>query len=221
MDKQHADQTSSASSTCSGSSADTLTSAAVMPRASPPGHHQRDGRGSFASSTPPPPSPPAGSRAASVRESPPLETLRPPSYPNGGGSVRPPPYSEAPRARADSADILRTTGRMGAHLVAAALLAVGHHFFCAAINNTEATEARQRWVPIVENGLAMMALYFFSLATLKAYHQNFAVALRENPMQMRNADLALRLPGNPLAVFHWLGQGLHCSQIGLVALIYW
>jgi hypothetical protein len=110
---------------------------------------------------------------------------------------------------------------MGAHFLAAALLAVGHHFFCAGINNTEATELRQRWVPIVESLMAMLAMYFFCLATLRAYYQNFAVALRENPMQLRNADLALRLPANPLAVFHWLGQGLHCSQIGLVALIYW
>lgn len=106
-------------------------------------------------------------------------------------------------------------------LIVAMLLAVGHHFFCTMVNNTEATEVRQRWVPVVETGLAILTLYFFSLATLKAYHQNFAVALMENPMQLRKADLALRLPGNPLAVLYWLGQGLHYLEIGLVALIYW
>ena len=106
-------------------------------------------------------------------------------------------------------------------LIIAMLLAVGHHFFCTMVNNTEATEVRQRWVPVVETSLAMLTLYFFSLATLKAYHQNFAVALMESPMQLRKADLALRLPGNPLAVLHWLRQGLHYLEIGFVALIYW
>lgn len=180
-----------------------------MPRSPPPGRQQRDGGGS-----PPPPLPPT----PSVRESLPLEVLRPPSYQNRS---LPPPYTEEAHARGDISDIMRTTGRMAAQFVVAGLLAVGHHFFYASVNNTEATEQRQRWIPIVGTGMAMLSMYLFSLATLRAYYQNFAVTMRENPMQLRNADQALRLPANPLAVFHWLGQGMHCSQIGLVALIYW
>jgi hypothetical protein len=210
MDKQHADQISNSSSR--GRSSSTLTpSAAAMSRAPPPDPQRRSNGGG----SPPPPLPPA---AAGVREPLPLEVLRPPLYQN---HPLPPPYTEAPHVRGDGADIMRTTGRMAAQFVAAALLAVGHHFFCAGVNNTEATEQRQRWVPVVGTAMAMLSMYFFCLATLRAYYQNFAVMLRENPMQLRKADLVLRLPANPLAVFYWLGQGLHCSQIGVVSLIYW
>jgi hypothetical protein len=208
MDKQHADQISNCSS---GRSSNALPpSAAAMPRAPPPGPQRRSNGGGS-----PPPSPPA---AAGGRESIPLEVLRPPSYQN---RPLPPAYTEAPQVRGDGADVMRTTGRMAAQFVAAALLAVGHHFFCASVNNTEATEQRQRWVPVVGTVMAMLSMYFFCVATLRAYCQNFAVSLRGNPMQLRNADLALRLPANPLTVFHWLGQGLHFWQIGLVSLIYW
>jgi hypothetical protein len=189
-----------------------------MSSAPPPGDQQRNGGRQPPPRPPRSPPPPAPPSPPGIRESLPLEALRPPSYQQ---RALPPPYTAAPHARGDTADVLRTTGRMTAQLVAAALVAVGHHFFCAGVNNTEATESRQRWVPVVSTGLAMLSMYLLARAALRAYHQIFAAHLHENPMQLRNADLVLRLPANPLAMFTWFGQGLRGAPIALVSLIYW
>jgi hypothetical protein len=162
---------------------------------------------------------PPGERAApAVRESLAMEVL-PPSY--RASYSRPPPYSEAPTIRSTSSDILQSTSKMAVQFVVAILFALGHHFFCSSIHGTDASEQRQRWVPIVELILSMLSMFFFCLATLQAYYQNFAVSSRENPMKLRSADVALGLPANPLAIFYWLRQGIYGTQISIISVIYW
>jgi hypothetical protein len=112
-------------------------------------------------------------------------------------------------------------GLMTGGLVAAALLAIGHHLFYRSLDRQiVGSSTQQAWMIRIGTGLAILAKALLTASMTFAYTQLMWHALRSRTVTLKGVDSFFGVVGNPLNFTTWVVWAKAPGLVLLAAIIW-